>query len=216
MGYKAVIFDLDGTLLDTLEDIANSMNDVLTRLGFPAHDVKKYKYFVGDGMRMLVERALPQDKRSIEIIENTLSEYREEYSGRWAEKAMPYDGIQQLLDELVAKNIKIAVLSNKPHSITVPAVESLLSKWSFEVIYGERPGHPRKPDPSSALEISEHLGISPKEILYVGDTSIDMKTANAAGMYAVGVLWGFRDADELSENGAKTLIAHPMELVELL
>ncbi len=216
MGYKAVIFDLDGTLLDTLGDIASCMNDVLERLDFPMHELDKYKYFVGDGIKVLVERVIPEDKRTLETIETCLSEYREEYSKRWDEKARPYDGIPELLDELVSRNIKLAILSNKPHQITVSAVEKLLSKWHFEVIYGERTGLPKKPDPHSAFEIIDIIGVKPEEILYLGDTNVDMETANAAGMYPVGVLWGFRDADELNESGAKTLIAHPMELVRLL
>lgn len=216
MRYKAVIFDLDGTLLNTIEDLADSMNAVLARYGYPTHDIQSYKYFIGSGIRNLVYEALPPEKRDEAIISTCMAGMKEEYGKRWADKTRPYDGIPELLDALAVKNIKLSVLSNKPHEMTKLAVEKLLSKWTFDAVYGERAGVPRKPDPAAALEISKALGIPPHEFLYVGDSGIDMKTANSSGMYAVGVLWGFRSAEELQNAGAKTLIKKPLDLLTLL
>lgn len=216
MRYKAVLFDLDGTLLDTIEDLSNSMNAVLNKSGFPAHDVEEYKYFIGTGLRNLVRKALPEEKRDEATIDLCLSAMREEYTKRWAEKTHPYEGIPGLLDELAGRNIKMAILSNKADEFTKLIVKKFLSKWIFEAVYGERPSMPRKPDPSAALEISELLGILPREFLYLGDSGTDMKTANAAGMYAVGALWGFRKEDELIANGAIAVIRKPIELLNFL
>lgn len=214
MKYSAVIFDLDGTLLDTIEDLADSMNLVLQKHGFPPHDVESYKIFVGDGLRNLVLKAIPDNIVDEAIIESCVASMSKEYGSRWNVKTRPYDGIPELLNTLESMGIKTAILSNKPHSITEMVVAELLPQWSFEVVYGERPSVPRKPDPAAALEISSILGVSSESCLYLGDSGIDMETANAAGMYAVGVLWGFRKADELLAAGAKKLIGKPAELLE--
>jgi len=216
MKYKAVIFDLDGTLLDTLDDIAGSMNSVLERSGYPLHDREAYRYFVGNGMRNLVKRTLPEAMRNDEEIERCLISMYEEYSRRWDEKTTPYEGIPELLDCLEKKSLKLAVLSNKSDHFTKLMVARLLTKWKFDLVFGERPNVPQKPHPAGAFEISCLLGIPENEILYMGDTNVDMQTATAAGMYAVGVLWGFRKADELIEGGASILIHKPMDLLELL
>ncbi len=216
MNYKAVIFDLDGTLLDTIDDLADSMNFVLDRFQYPTHAVEKYKYFVGDGMLTLVKRALPQEVCTEETAVQCLEAMREEYAQRWADKSKPYKGIPELLDALQAKGIKINILSNKPHEFTQEVVKKLLPDWNFEIIFGERKGIPKKPDPAGALEICSLLGLKPEQVLYLGDTNTDMITANAAGMHAVGVTWGFRPAEELLEHGAKVLIDAPEELLSLL
>lgn len=216
MKYKAVIFDLDGTLLDTIEDLSNSMNSVLSRSGFPVHDTDTYKYFIGNGLINLVKLALPEEKRSQDTIIRHLSELREEYSNRWYEKTHPYEGIPELLSSLREKNIKMSVLSNKADEFTQKIVSKFLPEWKFEVVYGERQSVPKKPDPTAAIEISNLLDTPPNNFLYLGDSGVDMITANSAGMYAVGALWGFRKRDELLENGAKALIVHPLELLKLL
>lgn len=216
MKFKAVIFDLDGTLIDTIDDLADSMNNVLERAGFPVHEVNKYKYFVGDGMKNLVKRALPEGNYEDSVIEDYLTQMKQEYSKNWKAKSKPYAGIPELLDNLEAINFPKAVLSNKAHEFTVQVIGEILPKWHFDYVYGERQGITRKPDPSGALEIAKNLGIEPCEILYVGDTSTDMKTAKNAGMYAVGVLWGFREKPELLEHGAATVISEPMELLALI
>ena len=214
--YKAVIFDLDGTLLDTLEDIANAMNCVLESTGFPTHTFDSYRYFVGDGVKNLVSRTLPADKRNTENISNCLEEFRKTYSLNWNVKTKPYEGIPEMLDILTERDIKMSVLSNKPHDFTKLCVTKLLPKWKFHKVLGQRDSVPPKPDPAGAIEISEYLMIPPSEFLYIGDTAIDLKTAIAAGMFPVGVLWGFRPMEELKENGARALINHPLEIPGLL
>jgi phosphoglycolate phosphatase len=216
MKYKAAIFDLDGTLLDTIEDLGDSMNYVLEKMGYPTHDMEKYKYFVGNGVINLVSRALPADKRDDGIVKAALAAMKDAYSKRWDVKTKPYPGITDLLDALADKGIKLSVLSNKTDDITKLVIKKLLPSWSFYPVFGEREGVPRKPDPTGAIEITQILGANPGECLFLGDTGVDMKTATAAGMYAVGVLWGFRKAEELVENGAKTLISHPLDLLKLL
>jgi len=216
MGSKAVLFDLDGTLLDTIEDLADSMNVVLTRMGFPTHSVAAYKYHVGDGVRELAVRVLPQDHQDEETIKKCIAAMRQEYGNRWDKKTRPYPGIPELLDALTARGIKMAVLSNKPDATTKVVVAKLLPWWRFDVVAGERAGIPRKPDPGAALSIAEQLGIAPQEWLYLGDTNTDMKTAVAARMYPVGALWGFRTADELLASGAKVLVKYPVDLLALL
>ena len=214
--FRAVLFDLDGTLLDTLQDLADAMNTVLRRSGFATHPLEAYKYFVGDGMATLVRRALPERHGNDETTVTTcLAAMKEEYRRRWMEQTRPYPGIPALLDELAARQIKISILSNKPDEFTRMMVERLLPRWHFECVFGERPGVPRKPDPSAALEIAGRSQVPVEAFAYLGDTSTDMITANAAGMYAIGVLWGFRPAEELTANGAKILISSPADFLEL-
>ncbi len=213
--FKAVVFDLDGTLLNTIEDIGNSMNLVLESMGFPLHTIPEYKILVGKGMHNLVTSSLPPDSRDNRTVDICFEKMFEEYSSRWGDKTHPYPGIPELLDSLTEKEIKLAILSNKTHPITLLVVDKFLHKWNFEAVFGERPGVPRKPDPASAFEVMEILNIPGEEIIYLGDSGSDMETANSAGMYAVGALWGFRNADELMEHGAKLMIQTPEELLKL-
>lgn len=216
MMIRAVICDLDGTLLDTLEDLADSVNAVLAEQGFPVHPTEAYRYFVGDGAAVLIGRVLPEGHRD-GIIQNVcLRRFREEYALRWKNKTLPYDGIVPMLATMQKLGMKLAVLSNKPHDATELCVRELLPGIRFDAVVGQTDGRPKKPDPAGALAIAQQLGVLPQEVLYLGDTSTDMKTAVAAGMYPVGVLWGFRTADELKAHGAKTLIARPDEVVTLL
>lgn len=214
MKYRAVLFDLDGTLLDTLQDLADSMNRVLTGLGYLTHDTKKYQYFVGDGMEILARRALPPGTPSAEAAKCAAA-MKEEYGKHWADKTHPYKGIPELLESLAGRDIKPAILSNKPDDLTKVVVNKLLPQWRFKAVIGARTGVPKKPDPTMALAIATDLNILPEQFLYLGDTDTDMMTANAAGMYPVGALWGFRTADELTTAGAKTLIENPMDLMRL-
>jgi len=215
VSYRAAIFDLDGTILDTIEDLADSMNAVLGRRGFPGHGTEAYKVFVGDGIEILVERALPADKRDQATVAVCTDEMRREYAQRWNVKTRPYDGIRELLSSLSAMGMKLAVLSNKPHDATVEVIKALLSDTAFDIVRGAQPHVPRKPDPAAALEIASELGVRPSECLYVGDTAVDMKTAVAAGMKPVGVLWGFRDKAELVESGAEIIVDRPHKILEL-
>jgi phosphoglycolate phosphatase len=216
LSYTAVLFDLDGTLLYTLKDIADSVNQALGYLGFPPHQLNAYRYFVGDGREALAMRALPEHHRDKATVSKLASYIGDEYSKRWANNTLPYEGIEDLLDALTINHIKLAILSNKPHDITQVMVSKLLSKWQFQAVIGAQSSFPRKPDPSAALQIAQRLKTSPPEFLYLGDSDIDMKTATAAGMYAVGVLWGYRTAEELLSKGAKKLIQHPTDLLKLL
>ncbi len=214
--FRALLFDLDGTLLDTLDDLAGSMNRVLARRGWPVHEVRDFRYFVGDGARVLVSRTLPEGHRDEATVQACLREFRAEYDRNWHVKTRPYEGVAEMLDELERRGLPKAVLSNKPHDFTARCVDELLPRWRFDPVLGLNDDRPAKPDPGGALEIAGQLGIAPEEFLYVGDTSIDMKTALAAGMHPVGVLWGFRPREELERSGARTLLARPMELLRWL
>ncbi len=215
--FQAIILDVDGTLLDTLQDIADSMNATLSHFGFPVHPVENYRYLVGNGMENLARRSLPDSaKNDSRLISRCLEMMRQTYERNWNVNSRPYPGIPELLDALTARGLKMAVLSNKPHDFTLKVIAEFMSAWRFEAVMGERPSVPLKPDPSSALEIANALGVEPAGFLYLGDTGTDMKTANGAGMFAVGALWGFRNAEELIASGAVKLIGKPAELLELL
>ncbi len=175
-----------------------------------------YRYFVGDGARNLLLRALPESYRAAPTVEALLEEFRADYARNWRVKTRPYPGIPEMLRALQAKRIGMAVLSNKPDEETRKCVSALLPKWRFDLVRGHLDGVPLKPDPSSALSVAKELGIAPSSFLYLGDTNVDMQTAVGAGMYPVGALWGFRTREELIESGAKALVAHPMELLQLL
>ncbi len=216
MKYAAVIFDLDGTLLDTIEDLADSMNAALQREGHTVHPIGAYRYFVGDGIENLVRRALPESARDEDSVARGKAAMDAEYNKRWNAKSKPYAGVPKLLDELTRQQIPMAILSNKPEPFTLLAVNELLSQWTFFPIRGARPDTPHKPDPTGALAVAKELGVIPANCLYLGDTDTDMKTAVSAGMYALGATWGFRPGEELLRTGAQTLLDEPLELLGLL
>ena len=216
MHFRAVLFDIDGTLLDTLVDIANSANTVLARFGFPQHKLRAYKYFVGDGIVALASRIVPDNQRDQNTINKIAGEIDREYLQHWADNTHPYPGIPELLQSLTVRGVKIAALSNKPDISARLTVSRLLPDWHFELILGVSQSIPKKPDPAGALKIARDLKIKPHEFLYLGDTDTDMKTANSAGMYPVGVLWGFRTAAELLSNGARVLIQNPLDLLKII
>lgn len=211
-----MIFDLDGTLLNTLEDIADSANIVLAERGHPVHVVEAYKYFVGDGAPTLIHRILPEQCRTGEEEALCLRRYREVYAVRWNLKTAPYPGILAMLRALTARGMRLGVLSNKPHDSTEECVQGFLADIEFDNVQGQTSTYPKKPDPAGAIAIARAFGITPSACLYVGDTATDMQTAVGAGMIPVGVLWGFRPAEELIANGAKRLVARPSELLSLL
>ncbi len=213
--FSAVVFDLDGTLLDTLEDLGDAVNRVLADHGFPAHPMDAYRYFVGDGSAVLIERALPESARGSDVYRECLASFMADYDRSWKVKTRLYDGISEMLDSLADLQVDMAVLSNKSHEFTVNCVRDLLSRWRFKAVFGLREDVPRKPDPAGAVEISRLLGADPDRMLYLGDTAIDMRTAVSAGMFPAGALWGFRTREELLENGARAIIAHPGELLRL-
>jgi phosphoglycolate phosphatase len=216
MNFRAVLFDLDGTLLNTLDDLADSTNLALGQLGLPEHPAESYKLFVGDGIENLVRRAVPEDQCDSATLAECVRLTREHYTARWAEKTRPYDGIPDLLNVLTARGIRMAVFSNKPDEFTQPCAERLLAGWRFEVVLGAGPTLPKKPDPAGARLIARRLQVEPAEVVYLGDTGTDMQTAVAAGMFPVGALWGFRAAEELVAHGARILIAAPLDLLRVL
>jgi phosphoglycolate phosphatase len=213
---KAAVFDLDGTLVDSLADLGESMNTVLAALGLPEHPLDSYRRFVGDGIRMLVLRALPEPARSDDRIVAAVEMLRHVYGSRWDRKTRPYAEITEMLEQLRLRGIRLGVLSNKPHALTVRVAERFFAPNTFVAVLGAEAGFPRKPDPGVAIELARRLAVHAAECCYVGDTATDMRTARAAGMYAIGALWGFRDADELSSSGAHALATRPSEVISIL
>ena len=217
MKHRAALFDLDGTLLDTLEDLADSMNAALVSLGYSAQPLEAHKYFIGDGVTVYAERALPAAAREDPaVVAACVAKMRAEYGTRWHDKTHLYEGIPELLDELAARGVAMAIFSNKPHPAVVDIVGHYFTRWTFTAALGAQPPAPKKPDPTVALEIVRGMGVQPSECIYVGDTNTDMETALGAGMFAIGALWGFRTREELVQSGAHTLVAHPREILALL
>jgi len=213
---KAVLFDLDGTLLNTLEDIANACNAALGRHGFPPHPATAYRYFVGDGVPTLISRVVPRGNHDVDTLANVAAAYREEYQRNWNVTTRSYDGIPELLEQLAHRGIALAVLSNKPDDFTRRCVDEFLPTGRFSIVQGASQAYPPKPDPAAALHIAAEVKLPAKEFAYLGDTDTDMKTAVAAGMFPVGVEWGFRTAKELTKSGARLLLQSPGDLLNHL
>ena len=212
MAYRAAVFDLDGTLLNTLADLADSGNELLASYGMAPHPEPAFRYFVGNGSRKLMERILPG--KSPEQIDEALARYKAIYEKHLTAKTTPYAGISETLSALKARGVRMAVCTNKH----ISAAEALIRKYfpadTFDAFEGDRPGVPRKPDPAHVRIVLEKMGIRPEETVYLGDSGVDMQTAVNAGALPVGVLWGFREKDELMENGAQILLSKPSELLE--
>ncbi|HLO59584.1 MAG TPA: HAD family hydrolase [Bacteroidales bacterium] len=213
--YAAIIFDLDGTLADTLDDIAGSMNYVLRLNGYPERPVNDYKLLVGRGLDNLVKQALPEKDRQEKVIRDCLHEMIEHYDSNCIVKTRLYDGIKPMLLKLAGRNIKMSVFSNKAEPLTIKIVEHLLPDIGFQHVMGAGPDFPKKPDPSGALHICRKMAVDPRNTVYVGDSDVDMITANKAGMYAVGVSWGFRSREELKTNGAAIIVDNPERISHL-
>lgn len=212
---KAAIFDLDGTLLNTLEDLADSANYALKSKGLPIHIPNDYKLFLGMGAYNLIYNALPKNMRTQDKIEYFLEIFRQHYKNNWKNKTKPYKGIYEILKNLNQKNIKIAVLSNKPDKFTQLCVNHFFKDIKFEIILGEKYDIPKKPDPKGALFISDMLNMEPTKIVFIGDSEIDIKTAYAANMFPVAVNWGFRSKHILSQNKPAKMISNPYDVMEL-
>lgn len=213
--FDAVIFDLDGTLIDSLHDIADAMNRVLTANGFPIHPYESYRKFVGKGLRNLVEMSLPDFVIDEAMIKNVHLDLIVDYKHHFVEKTILYPGVANVLDTLNEKKIGMAILSNKADVITQRIVGELLRSWPFALVIGTGDAIPRKPDPTGAFLCASSLHVQPESIVYVGDSGIDMQTAVRSGMFPVGVTWGFRSREELESHGAAVIIDHPSALLPL-
>ena len=214
--FRGVIFDLDGTLVDSLEDLTNAINTVLKQHGFPTHSVAACQSFIGHGVRDLVVKSLPKEYQNEEWIQRCFDEMILEYRDNCTVKTKIYDGINDLLDTLTDRGLKLAVLSNKADELTKKIVKVLFPKWNFEVVAGLKIEELKKPNPIVAIEISEKMGIPVENLIFVGDTSVDMETAKSAGMHPVGVVWGFRTKAELIASGAKYILENPLDLINVL
>lgn len=209
---KAVIFDLDGTLVNSLQDLCDSVNFALEKYGFPKHDLREFNYLIGDGMVKLIERALPNRKVDPEIHKNVFNDFMAHYREHYLDKTLPYENIPQVLLQLKKLGLKMAVVSNKADDMAQKVVASLFNN-EFSMVVGKKENYPLKPDPTLTLEIIKELGVTPKECIFMGDSGMDMATAVNAGCVAVGVLWGFRQREELLENGAQILLERPIDIL---
>lgn len=214
---KAVIFDLDGTLSDSIHSIKYCADRAVAGFGYGPFTEQQYKYFVGDGAANLIRRALAAggDEEGIHF-DDAFARYREIFRENCMYRVVPYDGIRELLAALKEKQVKIAVLSNKPHAETVNVIETLFGKGYFDVIQGQKENVAIKPSPEGVFQILEQLGLRVEDVLYLGDTSTDMKTGKSAGALTLGALWGFRDRQELEENHADAIIEHPLDVLKFL
>lgn len=215
MKFKGIIFDLDGTLVNSLEDISDAMNSVLQNLNYPTHSYDSYQYFIGSGLRNLVSKALPTTHNDDKHIDHCYQLMIEEYSINCTRKTKPYEGITELLNHLVANNLKLSVFSNKSDELTKKITNKLFPDY-FDPIVGLTVEALKKPNPSEAIEISKKLGFNTDEIIFIGDSGIDMQTATNANMHAVGVSWGYRPENELIAQGAKHVVNHPLDLIQIL
>lgn len=217
MAIKAAIFDLDGTLLDTLKDLASAMNAMLRSLGYPERTLSHHREAVGDGVRVYVTRCLPEQVQGDEaVIDEAVKRMRQNYLTAWNVATKPYDGITTLLDGLQKTGVALAVLTNKMHDVACDMMAHWLSDYPFHPIYGERSGKPRKPDPTVPREIAAELGVKPEECAFIGDSRFDVQTGVNAGMLPLGANWGYASREELMQNGAAFVADTPVELLTYL
>lgn len=214
MSATAILFDMDGTLVDSLGDIGDSMNAVLAELGHPTHTLDAYRTLVGEGARELVRRALPH--HAAHELEDALARYKARYATHLIVTSAPYAGVPAMLTALAARGVPMAVVTNKPHEAAREIVARLFAAGTFAEVLGQREGFAHKPDPSGALGVAAQLGVSPANAWFVGDTDTDMRTARAAGMRALGVTWGFRDRAELEAHGAHRIVDQPDQILEVV
>lgn len=212
----ALIFDLDGTLVDTLPDIASAMNAALESRGYPTLPASAYRSRVGWGSRELSRLCLPEDRRTEEAIRLLEREFRRRYEAAPAVRSVPFPGISETLAELQRRGISLSILTNKPGKAVEPLLAALLPDIRFFRALGAEEGRPHKPDPAAALGIARDLGVPPDRVLFVGDSGVDMRTARNAGMMPIGVAWGYRDVPELEAEGAELILRAPQDLLAIL
>lgn len=213
---KTILFDLDGTLLNTIDDLADAANWVCTQHGWPTFPVETYKHFVGNGIPKLVERFSPENARTPEQLAATLAEFSARYDAHKEDKTAPYPGIPELLAALKAEGVQTAVFSNKADAFCGKIIEHYFGSDSFSLVRGSRPGVPTKPDPAGVYSLMADLGADPQSTLFVGDSDVDILTGHNAGLPALGVLWGFRGEAELTAAGADALAAKPEDILAYL
>lgn len=213
--YRNVIFDLDGTLLNTLDDLGNAGNYACRQMGWPEHSIEAYKYFVGNGMEKLVERFTPEACRTPQQLKSAYDIFMPYYNEHKEDKTVPYTGIPELLARLKNEGVQIAVLTNKAHHLAGPVMERYFPGM-FPFVQGALPGKPTKPDPTLLYELMERMGAGEEDTLFVGDSNVDIRTAKNGGLTGCGVLWGFRGRGELLTEGADHLVETADELAELI
>ena len=213
---KLVIFDLDGTLLNTIEDLGNAANYALSQNGYPTHSLESYPFFVGNGVRNLIRKALPDDMRTDSIIESLLKDFKEYYNEHNTDCTKPYDGIEELLRNLQDNGVKIAVASNKYQQATEKIIAHYFGDIDFVAVYGQREGVNVKPDPSVVFSILSDAKVPKSEVLYVGDSGVDMETARRACVDSVGVTWGFRSEKELNEYHADMIVNKASDIFDIV
>ncbi len=211
---KAIIFDLDGTLINSLIDIAESVNYVLKKHNFPTHNIEDYKYMIGNGIQVLIEKALPNNISKTDF-DKYFNEAVNIYEKRQTQKSHPYNGIIEMLHSLSDKGIYLNILSNKPDNFTKDVVNHFFKDIDFKIVLGARDGIPKKPAPDAVNEIVKTFSFDKSEFMYMGDTSTDMLTANNANIESIGVSWGYRKVDELLNAGAKHIVNSPNEVLKL-
>lgn len=219
--YDAAIFDLDGTTANTLENLAFCANHVIAEYGLSPVETEKYRYFVGDGSRVQIRRLLTFKDRyhgpgDDPFLEEVFTKYLDFFSDHCADGVTVYDGMPELLKSLSEHNITCAVFSNKPHKQACKVVDSIYPEGTFAHVLGQMDSCPRKPDPAGALRLAEKMQVTPEKCIYVGDTNTDMQTGKNAGMYTIGVLWGFRDREELEKAGADIIVSAPADILNLI
>jgi len=209
--YRGAIFDMDGTLVDTLADLYDSVNEMLAHYNLPLRRLDEVRQFVGNGARKLMIRSLPSD---CDFVDDALAYYNDCYARNCTNKVKPYAGIMECLAALAAKKIPLGICTNKQHFAAIEIAEKILAPIKFSYVSGDEPGQPRKPDPTRALEGAKKFSVAPEDIAYFGDTAVDMETAKNAGFLPIGVTWGFRPRSELVNSGAKIIVDHPQEILE--
>lgn len=212
MKFKAIIFDLDGTLLDTLAGIAAAMNRVLANAGWPVHDTDRYRAFIGDGLGNMVKRAIPPGVTDPAVIRQAVADTSRAYDQSWAEETKRYPGMSSLLRTLRDRDLHLAIVSNKPDKPAQEMVDAFFPGGIFEHVAGAGDDIPPKPDPAGAKRAASALGIAAADCLFLGDMAVDMATARSAGMFPVGALWGYQSADALQRAGAGVLASAPTDL----
>lgn len=212
---KAVLFDLDGTLADSLTDLAASADYALGNLGYKGHTLKEYQYFVGNGIPKLIERSLPENARDTQTVQKCLDIFMPYYREHCDDKTYAYDGMPELVATLKKMGYKTAVITNKAQEMAEKVVLRLIGD-SFDIVCGKREGYPAKPDPKLTLEVMSELGVKPEECVFVGDSDTDMKTAVNSGALPIGVLWGYRTKSEIEKSGAEYTVSNAEGILQIL